>query len=203
MTVRDRNTVHLTVASHPENPDVSSTEEEQVCSIQSKDEVLSKVKSLAETHNICGLVVDWPLAKDGRMGASCGLTMHTLDTLAKEQVVCKQRPFCLWDGHHTITPTKDDAFGRSSTYASTDEAEFLSDEVVISNQRRTSSSAVPKDDDMSSDSIWLDYCKTHWPHAKEAAEEEWDSNNSFTYQDSSFLDDSWEQSEGNMQVATL
>jgi len=75
------------------------------------------LEELVKQHSICGFVVGWPLlgAGDGRMGASCGKVLHTLDSLIlphhNTNTISINRPFTLLDTrptHHTNNNTNND-----------------------------------------------------------------------------------------------
>jgi hypothetical protein len=58
------------------------------------DQVTKHLSSLVKDCNVCGFLVNWPISVQGRMGASCGQTMFTLDKLASSsKLFTTARPF--------------------------------------------------------------------------------------------------------------
>jgi len=77
--------------------------------------VISQLQDICKEHNVSSFVVSWPVQKEGRCGAPCGKTLHTLDSLVESSnLISDRRPFCLWDEHHTVAA--EDAFGRNPLY---------------------------------------------------------------------------------------
>jgi hypothetical protein len=120
------------------------------------EESKQKLVNLIKDHKVCGFVVSWPLQQDtGRMGASCGRTLFTLEQLMKDtktNVFSPNRPLCLWDPNH-VQPTKVDCFGRSPEFAKTcdktlhfaSQEQYHQDETIVSSR------------------IWQDFCQHSWP----------------------------------------
>ena len=116
------------------------------------DSVTHVFQSIVKDNNICGFVVDWPLQKEGRMGASCGRVLHILDSLLEAQVLSKNRQFCLWDGDHVAIETED-KWGRCHLYGrKCDKTEHFASR----DQYTTTTSSLVAD-------IWRDFSRAHWP----------------------------------------
>lgn len=117
--------------------------------------VISQLQDVAQHNKVCGVVVAWPLQKDGRMGAPCGKVLHALDSLVENsKFLTPNRPFCLWDGSH-VEVEFTDSWGRCSSYGS---PYTKNQEVHIASQEHY----VPATNMLACD-IWNDFCRTHWP----------------------------------------
>mmetsp|Transcript_8420 Transcript_8420/g.13934 ORF Transcript_8420/g.13934 Transcript_8420/m.13934 type:complete len:233 (-) Transcript_8420:125-823(-) len=168
-----RDEIGLTLASHPSCN--SSEPLEQLESIplhyvtkQNRKcldaDVVASLNNVVQQHKVCGFVVHWPLQKEGRMGASCGRVLHTLDNLlmdSRTPMLSNNRKFCLWDGSH-MPLENDDAFGRCPLYGrpSTADADFV--HVASREQYYQNDGAVALD-------VWNDFCQTHWPELTHSA----------------------------------
>ena len=152
---RDR--INLAVAQHPSMEDPIQT----LPSIPIKTEIVSnqrvlspavanELKSLLDNWRVCGLVVNWPVQKEGWCGAPCGRVLFTLDQLAANDVLNPQRPLCLWDDEHT--PSTEDEWGRTPIYAQP------SDKTL----HRASEEQYQAPNKALAD-IWNDFCRAHWP----------------------------------------
>lgn len=127
-----------------------------------------RLSNLIKEYNVCGFIVSWPLQKDtGRMGASCGRTLFTLEQLMADQensnstaIFSANRPICLWDPQH-VTPTPTDSFGRSPVFArtSTQSSHFASKEQYH------------QDEGISAAQVWQDFCQQHWPESQQQRHE--------------------------------
>ncbi|KAL7564041.1 hypothetical protein ACA910_006949 [Epithemia clementina (nom. ined.)] len=118
-----------------------------------KSHVLDEISHVVKDLNICGLVVSWPVQKEGWCGASCGKVLHTLDQIVEEtNIVSKARPVCLWDGHHFHL--SEDEWGRVSFYG-----------VPNPNRRQVhlASQEQYRDCGMVAAGIAQDYIRFHWP----------------------------------------
>jgi len=62
------------------------------------DQLVNEIKNLTENENIEGLVVNWPLESNGRLGKSCGRVCHVLDYFAQNNIISHHMPFTLWNG---------------------------------------------------------------------------------------------------------
>jgi hypothetical protein len=115
------------------------------------------LQDIIQDKKVCGFVVDWPLQKEGRMGASCGRVLHILDSLLEASVLSQHRKFCLW-GHGTAMETED-KWGRCSVYGRKccDKTEHIASRDQYTNT--TSSSLVEE--------MWDDFSRTHWPELYE------------------------------------
>lgn len=155
---RDR--IHLAVSSHPSSGDTAQS----LPSIPLKTEIIDNKKVLSpavaeeladimQDWQVCGMVVNWPVQKEGWCGASCGHVLFTLDQLTSHNsVVSSNRPICLWDEEHHVPP--EDEWGRAPVYGEP------SDKTVhIASQEQyeaPTTTTVPAD-------IWNDFCRAHWP----------------------------------------
>merc|ERR1712226_429458 len=85
--------------------------------------IFQELSDIVQQYKVCGMVVSWPLQKEGWCGASCGRVLHTLDQMVEQQeestttkILNQQRLVCLWDGHHYGTSCEDE-WGRVPLYA--------------------------------------------------------------------------------------
>lgn len=117
--------------------------------------VVSQLQDVAQQNKVCGVVVAWPLQKDGRMGAPCGKVLHALDSLVENsKFLTPNRPFCLWDGSH-VQEDFTDSWGRCSSFG----REYTKNQYVhVASEEHY----VPATNMVACD-IWNDFCRTHWP----------------------------------------
>lgn len=144
----------LAVASHPTIGEAP----QPLPSIPIKTTVVNNRKQLCPTvgeellailqdWQVCGLVVNWPVQKEGWCGAPCGKVLHTLDQLVNK---LSSRPICLWDEEHHL-PSEDE-WGRSPIYG-----EASNKTVHIASEEQYKAPATPAAD------VWNDFCRAHWP----------------------------------------
>jgi hypothetical protein len=117
-------------------------------------EAKQRLARLVKDYKVCGFVVSWPLQKDtGRMGASCGRTLYTLEQLLEDtSIINSNRPLCLWDSQH-VQPTEVDEFGRSPVFARTS----------TKTQHVASKEQYHQDEDIVATQVWDDFCQKYWP----------------------------------------
>jgi len=125
-------------------------------------EAKHRLTTLIRDHNVCGIVVSWPIQKDtGLKGASCGRTLWALEQLLEEEEsegappLAPNRPLCLWQGYTSDHPVEDN-FGRCSVYARTsDKTEHFAskEQYYLENEP-----VVAAD-------VWKNFCEYHWPAA--------------------------------------
>jgi RNase H-fold protein (predicted Holliday junction resolvase) len=158
-----RYAIDLALASHP----VLDEEVQHLPAINLKMRVednhkvldRSAVQALAKVvqeHNVCGMVVSWPVQKEGWCGAPCGRVLHTLDQITEQStnIITSNRPVCLWDNeHHEV---EEDSWGRNAVYSQT------SDKTVhlASEEQYQDHNTVAAD-------VWNDFCRSHWPELYE------------------------------------
>jgi RNase H-fold protein (predicted Holliday junction resolvase) len=125
--------------------------------------IIQSLQQVAQEHKVCGVVVAWPLQRDGRMGAPCGKVLHALDSLVEHSAfLTPNRPFCLWDGSH-VQAELPDSWGRCSAYG---KDYTLNQEQHVASQEHY----VPATNMVASD-IWNDFCRTHWPELYQREQE--------------------------------
>mmetsp|Transcript_1970 Transcript_1970/g.3584 ORF Transcript_1970/g.3584 Transcript_1970/m.3584 type:complete len:259 (+) Transcript_1970:239-1015(+) len=167
--------IGLAMASHPSGVGFSSKQKDnksQSCHalepipLSSKKisaEAKQRLADLVKEYKVCGFVVSWPLQKDtGRMGASCGRTLFTLEQLlqvddessssSSNNIVTPNRPIVLWDSQH-VQPTQVDEFGRSPVFANTSSK----------TSHLASQEQYHQDQNVVATQVWQDFCKTYWP----------------------------------------
>lgn len=195
-----RDEIGLTLASHPScrertslklNPiPLTFVHEGNRKSLDSG--VITQLNDLVQKFQVCGFVVNWPLQKEGRIGASCGRVLHTLDSLcmdSKTPILSKNRKFCLWNGSH-VKLEPDDLFARCSIYSrpSTNDPDF----VHLASREQYNQNIVAVD-------IWNDFCRAHWPEMYQ--HETTPAIEDFSF-DSEWLTD-FEQNGSYMEAAAL
>lgn len=122
-----------------------------------RDSVVKELQKIVQSYNTVGVLVSWPVQKQGRVGAPCGKVLHTLDSLLEQStmIINPQRTFALWDDHH-FAPD-DDVFGRSAKYGEAcrhkDKTEYYASREQYAHK---CSSAVAA-------TVWNDFCMQHWP----------------------------------------
>lgn len=123
--------------------------------------VAEQLAQVVRDFNVCGMVVGWPVQKEGWCGAPYGRVFHSLDqlmttTASQDRVFHKSRHICLYDLNHHV-PAEDE-WGRSPIYSqapSDDRTLHIASEEQY-NQEETGQGVVAVD-------IWNDFCQTHWP----------------------------------------
>ncbi|GKY92050.1 hypothetical protein MPSEU_000176500 [Mayamaea pseudoterrestris] len=165
----------LAVASHPGTDDNVTTlasvplhttnlESSHASRRSLSPKVATELIKIVQDFNVCGLIVSWPVQKEGWVGAPCGKVLNTLDQLVTQSktLLTKSRPLCLWDeAHHQ--PLEDE-WGRASIYAHTS---HKTEHVASTEQYQAPLTLAAN--------VWNDFCRAHWPelyyqsHSDEAA----------------------------------
>jgi hypothetical protein len=151
----------MAVASHPSMDiplkDVLSIPLETEISANQKvlkPSVLIELSDVVEDLQVCAMVVDWPLQKEGWCGASCGRVLHTLDQLCAQSntLMSARRPICLWDGkRNSLSP--EDNWGRAALYSKETNKTI---HVASKEQYYEHHDTVVVD-------VWNDFSRGHWP----------------------------------------
>jgi hypothetical protein len=116
-----------------------------------KPHVRSELSELLGEWAVCGLIVHWPVQKDGGWcGAPCGQVLFVLDQLATSKALAS-RPLCLWDEQDCQRNC--DSWGRSPIYA---RGAKQKTHHVASQEQYLSRSVALKD-------LWNDFRQFHWP----------------------------------------
>jgi hypothetical protein len=148
--------IHLAVASHPSS---DTTSPQSLPSIPLKTNVLHGKKKLIpqvseelahiiKDWSVCGLVVSWPVQKEGWCGAPCGKVLFTLDLLVNSKAL--NRPVCLWDQEHH--DAFEDEWGRSQIYSKP------SNKTIHKASEEQYKAPV-----LLATNVWNDFCAAHWP----------------------------------------
>jgi hypothetical protein len=135
--------------------------------------------AVMEKYNVCGIIVGWPVEREGWCGASCGRVLYTLDQLVQAnssdhgRVITMNRPICLYDMDHHIPD--EDEWGRSPVYSeiSYDSVQVCSEEQSYHNFCATHAYAVT--------SLWNDFCTTQWPQLSNRLRSGYASSNTALY----------------------
>ena len=121
------------------------------------DEVSSELGIVIRDFNVCGIVVGWPVEKEGWCGSPCGRVLHTLDQLSISAErhglfsTAPEFPICLYDMNHYL-PDEDDEWGRSTVYCSTTKKMYI----ISSEQQNRERNSYNVSD------IWNDFSRTYW-----------------------------------------
>mmetsp|Transcript_10348 Transcript_10348/g.28574 ORF Transcript_10348/g.28574 Transcript_10348/m.28574 type:complete len:259 (+) Transcript_10348:310-1086(+) len=153
-----KSSIDLAVTAHPstENPiqalpSIPVESETKNNQKVLKAHILEELSDIVKQWKVCGLVVSWPVQKEGWCGAPCGRVLHTLDQIVQEtRIVSKGRQICLWDGHHFRS--SEDEWGRVALYS-----------VPTSKEEHRASQEQYREDGMVAADIAEDYVRHHWP----------------------------------------
>ncbi|GAX10757.1 hypothetical protein FisN_14Lh277 [Fistulifera solaris] len=156
VTIRKQQ-IDLTLASHPslgESPESipSIRLEHKLVNNRKRlrTQVLDELSTVVQEFRVCGLVVNWPIQKDGWCGASCGRVLHTLSELQSSTVIA-EKPICLWSGHHNKS-FMEDQWGRSAVYC----RENPNKTVHVASKEQY-------DCDDAAQQSWVEFCEVNWP----------------------------------------
>lgn len=195
--------IDMTLASHPEIGEPIKLRPIQLeferNSNQKKrglsPKVLAELQEIVQTNKVCSFVVGWPVQKEGRLGASCGRVLFTLDALidSDKPIITKNRKVCLWDGSH-VQLEHDDQFGRCSIYglSSQCEKDFV-------HRASTEQYKQGEKNDVVVD-VWNDFCRTHWPELADQAPQE---ECSFDYHSAEWLDEHYDEEGPYLRATAL
>lgn len=99
--------------------------------------------------DICGIVVEWPITRNGVVGAQCGRVLHALDAMTIDIPVCL---------HTTQTiEHKEDAWGRVARYGQPAPADKTCHIASLEQYGLVSSSVCVIQD------VWKTYAMRYWP----------------------------------------
>jgi hypothetical protein len=125
-------------------------------------ESLRELASTIQSHDVCGLIVGWPVQKDtGRMGAPCGRVLYTLESILDASERCpmlsSHRPLCFWTPQTALLVASasppEDEWGRCASYG---EASSKALHLASKEQYAFDKTAQATD-------LWEDFWMTHWP----------------------------------------
>jgi RNase H-fold protein (predicted Holliday junction resolvase) len=118
------------------------------------DQTKRRLAELCSEHNVCGIVVSWPVQQDtGKLGFAAGRTLWTIEQLLQQgNILTPNRPLCLWDGVHAKQPPIDD-WGRSAAYARTSDKTY----------HLASQEQYHQEENVVAAQVWKDFMKTNWP----------------------------------------
>jgi hypothetical protein len=155
-----RDMISLAIASHPafneEVEHLPSIDVKMICVDNHKvldKSTVEQLTNVVQDRNVCGLVISWPVQKQGWCGAPCGRVLHTLDqiTAQSNNIINPSRPACLWDGEHR--ESAEDSWGRMALYS------HPSSEKTV----HVASEEQYQDHDTLAADVWNDFCRNHWP----------------------------------------
>jgi RNase H-fold protein (predicted Holliday junction resolvase) len=176
-----KNKIGLAVASHPcfddpiqQLPSIPLETETVKNRKVLKSFVVEELSSIVEDFQVCGMVVSWPVRKEGRCGSQCGRVLHTLDQLTAQSknLMSSSRPICLWDSEHNVSYPEDE-WGRSAAYSKTSAKTF-----------HKASKEQYEDHNLAALDVWNDFCRSHWPelyeHQRHRASSRWEERRNRT-----------------------
>ena len=123
-----------------------------------KSEVVAEISNIVQRYNTLGMVVSWPVQKEGWCGASCGKVLHVLDQVIQEGAGMGKQPICLWNGRHWTSG--EDEWGRAPIYS-----------VPTSKKEHRASKEQYGDDGMVATAIAKDFLDFHWPNLVDSREQ--------------------------------
>lgn len=152
--------IDLAVASHPsfEEPAeelaaIPLEIETHNKSIRLREGIVGEFDACMRQHKICGLVVAWPVRKQGRCGYACGHVLHTLDQLTPALLKYgTNKPVCLYDHNHYLPD--EDEWGRAKAHG---EACFDKTFIKASEEQYSCKPLCSTD-------LWDRFVFEHWPH---------------------------------------
>jgi hypothetical protein len=133
-----------------------------------------QLAQVVDEHEVSAFLVAWPLQRDtGKLGASCGRVLYTLESMISQQQLQQQsfsnentlftpsRPVCLWDSHSVDEQLFEDDWGRCASYGrpppplSTKNNSMMQQHLASEEQYVTDESITAAD-------VWKDFCRAHW-----------------------------------------
>jgi len=196
--------IELAVASHPSFQDPIQPLPSIPLKLEVQDnqkvlssDVVEELADLVQDFNVCGMVVTWPVQKEGWCGAPCGRVLFALDQITTQaENMLSNRPVCLWDEQHY--QNAEDEWGRSAIYSHTSDKTVH----VASEEQYQDHRCVAAD-------IWNDFCKVHWPELYQRRPSQTNLNGdsmsakkNLSHIDTSWLD-SYEDSSAYTKAAAL
>jgi RNase H-fold protein (predicted Holliday junction resolvase) len=164
-----RDSIEVAVASHPafmepavELPDIPLDNK----TTTKHDIAIDTVQRLVSQYNVCGVVVSWPVQRQGWVGASCGRVLHTLDNISLASGNGNMdRPVCLYDSTHTEAPAMDE-WGRCALYStvSTKSVHVASKEQYEATVTPASAAVHSSNGTALAAQLCHDFMRDHWPN---------------------------------------
>jgi hypothetical protein len=153
-----RNGIDIAIASHPssDEPIEHMPTIPLKLVIQNHQKILARsviddIVDIVNENQVCGMVVSWPVQKEGWCGAPCGRVLHALDQItAQSNILNGSRPICLWDTEHNLP--QEDEWGRDPVYA-----------IPSEKTEHRASIEQYQDHSCQATDIWNDFSLTHWP----------------------------------------
>jgi hypothetical protein len=118
--------------------------------------VAMEFKQILQDWQVAGIVVHWPVQKEGWCGYACGKVLFVLDHLNSYHSFSHKRPMCLWDQVHHDLPYEDE-WGRSEFYS------IVSNKSVHYASQEQYDMSAAAGTACSVSGVWDDFCRTHWP----------------------------------------
>ncbi|KAL7555819.1 hypothetical protein ACA910_012399 [Epithemia clementina (nom. ined.)] len=115
-----------------------------------KPEVVKELATIVREFKTLGLVVSWPVQKEGWCGASCGKVLHMLDQILQDGTGMGKQPICLWNGNHWTTA--EDEWGRTPIYS-----------MPTSKTVHSASQEQYGEEGLVATAIARDFLEFHWP----------------------------------------
>jgi RNase H-fold protein (predicted Holliday junction resolvase) len=162
----DKDRIDLAVASHPSSDhhveELSVPLETETVDNQKvfKSCVVEELSTIVKEFKVCGVVVNWPVQRDGWCGAPCGRVLHTLDLLSAHSSLVRT-PICLWDEERNVPP--EDNWGRAAIYSR------QSNKTI----HQASKEQYEEHNKTVALNVWNGFFRSHWPelyHQKQQQE---------------------------------
>ena len=157
LSISDSN-IDLAVASHPsfeepaqELPSIPLSSVTRNNRRALKETVPRELASWMREYSVIGMVVSWPVRKEGRCGAACGRVLHTLDHITP--ILKGNKPICLYDVNHYMPD--EDMWGRTRAYGQP----YLEKTFY-----RASEEQYREKNPLTPSEVWDYFVKEHWPN---------------------------------------
>ena len=153
-----KSTIDLAAASHPDVegnpiqplPSIPIQVETKKNQKMLKKEVVAELCDVVTEFKSLGLLVSWPVQREGWCGASCGKVLRILDQVLSEGTMSRENVICLWNGRHWTSD--EDEWGRVSVYS-----------VPTNKTVHVASKEQYDEDGMVATAVAQDFLEHHWP----------------------------------------
>jgi len=153
-----------------------------------RTDTAAELKDLVKEFRVCGMVVNWPVQKEGWCGKACGRVLYALDELSCAQYV----PVCLWDPYRL--PDPEDGWGRAAVYSRrASDSKKLHLASTDQYEAHVESLAPLR--------VWDDFYRAHWPELYQLQEEEDHRDSPCRTHGQSLVDMSWLESDPGFKLA--
>jgi len=194
-----RNRIDAAVASHPSSSSFDSNHstsilslpsipillenvcqdgnefDDTTCGLSLSSRVEDEMSAALREFDVCGLVIGWPVQKQGWCGAACGRVLFTLDRLSTTpssgggnrnsnngSSSNKRLPACLWENNsHLHDDYHEDQWGRTPVFVGKQQGD---DDASACNAVHVASrEQYYKEPECPASEILMDFFRAHWP----------------------------------------